>query len=238
VLAHELRTPLSAIFNSLEVMRQRQSDHAGAEWAQSLLERQARHMERLIGELLDASRIERGKIMLYKQTMDLIPAVVDAVETVSALIEERGHELDVILPPEAIYVEADPTRLQQIISNLLTNAAKYTEAHGAICVVVERNAREAVLRVRDNGAGLAPEIVPLLFEPFVQAKNGSQGGLGIGLHLVKGLVRLHGGSIAATSNGIGQGSEFIVRLPRADGCRSREPESGQIAELGCPALRT
>jgi len=213
VLAHELRTPLSAMLTSLEVWRRCGTDGLTAQRTRGVIERQARHMGRLIDELLDVCRIDRGKVQLCKERLHLAAAVVDAVDSVSALIEERGHNLEVALPPEALYVHADPTRLQQILVNLLTNAVKYTEPGGQIWLRVEKGMGEAVLRLRDTGIGIAPDILPSIFDPFAQEKNGSRGGLGIGLHLVQGLVRLHGGTITAVSPGSGQGSEFVVRLP-------------------------
>ena len=213
VLAHELRTPLSAILNSLEVLRRCGTDDPRAERTRGIVERQARHMGRLIDDLLDVSRIDRGKVQLCKKRLHLVAAVIDAVDSVGSLIEERRHHLEVLLPPEPLYLDADPMRLEQILVNLLTNAAKYTKPGGNIWLMVERGHGEAVLRVRDTGIGIAPDILPSIFDLFVQEKNGSQGGLGIGLHLVRGLVRLHGGTVTAASAGPGQGSEFVVRLP-------------------------
>jgi signal transduction histidine kinase len=213
VLAHELRTPLAAILASLEVLRRCGGGDATAERARGMVERQARHMGRLIDELLDLSRIDRGKVELCKKRLELLSVVVDAIESVRPLIEARRHDLEVVLPPQPLYLDADPLRLEQIIVNLLTNAAKYTEPGGNIWLTVERVHGKAVVRVRDTGIGIARDILPSIFDLFVQAKNGSQGGLGIGLHLVRGLVRLHGGSVTAASAGAGQGSEFIVRLP-------------------------
>jgi signal transduction histidine kinase len=233
VLAHELRTPLAAILNGLEVLRRCGSGGPIPERTRGVLERQARHMGRLINDLLDVSRIERGKVQLCKKRLDLVPTVVDAVEIVSPLIEERRHHLEVVLPPAPVYLNADPTRLKQIIVNLLTNAAKYSEAEGRICLVVQRRPGEAVLRVRDTGIGLAADSLPHIFELFGQAKDGSQGGLGIGLHLVRGLVRLHGGSVIASSAGPGQGSEFVVRMPLCEEPLRAEPADS--SELISPA---
>jgi signal transduction histidine kinase len=232
VLAHELRTPLAAIINSLEILRHSQGGDSRAEPLWGIVQRQAQHMARLIGELLDACRIDRGKTVLCKAKLDLVSAVSDAVEAVRPLIEERRHRLQIVLPPEPVYLEADRMRLEQIIVNLLTNAARYTEPGGHIRLVVERGPDVAVLRVRDTGIGIAPAKLSSIFELFVQEKRGSQGGLGIGLHVVAGLVRLHGGSVTALSAGPGQGSEFLVRLPLS-GERSEEraPDGTHVVSL-------
>jgi signal transduction histidine kinase len=215
VLAHELRTPLSAILASLEVLRREGAGGPIAERARAIAERQARLMERLIDDRLDASRIELGKVELCTKRLDLAAVMHNAVESVKALMEERGHHLEVVLPSQPLWVEADPMRLEQILLNLLTNAAKYTKPGGYIWLLAERANGSAVLRVRDTGIGIAPEILPRIFDLFVQEKNGGQGGLGIGLYLVNGLVRLHGGTVTAASAGPGRGSEFVVRLPLA-----------------------
>jgi len=235
VLAHELRTPLSAILSSLEVLRRRGADDPIAERTADIVERQARHMGRLIDDLLNVSRIDRGKVQLRKKRLNLVPAVVGAVESVGSLIEERRHELEVVLPPEPLYLYADPMRLEQILVNLLTNAAKYTEPEGHIWLVVERERGEVLLRVRDTGIGIAPDILHSIFDLFVQERNGSEGGLGIGLYLVRCLVRLHGGAITAASAGPGRGSEFVVRLPvwvepSQDECQSARDEQAVLSE--------
>jgi signal transduction histidine kinase len=234
ILAHELRTPLTAILASLEVLRRRSADGPTAERTRGIVERQARNMGRLIDDLLDVSRIDRGKVQLCKRPLDLVPAVVEAVESVSSLIEERHHHLEVVLPPEPLYVDADPMRLEQIVANLLTNAVRYTEPGGYIWLMVEHGHGEAVLRVRDTGIGIAPDILASIFELFVQEKNGSQGGLGVGLHLVRSLVRLHGGTVTAASAGPGKGSEFVVRLPlRAGPCQQEcqtEEDNAPVSE--------
>jgi signal transduction histidine kinase len=233
ILAHELRTPLSVILASLEVLRRRGADGPTAERTRDILERQAQHMLRLIDDLLDVYRIDRGKVQLCTTRFDLVPVVVAVVENVNPLMEQRRHYLDVVLPPEPLYLDADPMRLEQILVNLLTNAAKYTEPGGRIWLLVERGHSEVVLRVRDTGIGIAPDILSSIFDLFVQEKNGSQGGLGIGLHLVRGLVRLHGGTVTAASAGPGQGSEFVVHLPlRA----SQEPSGTRGALMPYHAL--
>jgi signal transduction histidine kinase len=213
LLAHELRTPLTAILTSLQILQRHRSDGPVAERTRAIVERQARHIGRLVDDLLDVFRVEQGKIQLRKQRLHLAAAVIDAVESVSSLIEKQHHSLEVVLPPEPLYLEADPMRLEQILVNLLTNAAKYTPPGGQIWLAVEHGQDEVVLRVWDTGIGIATDMLPSIFDLFVQEKTGSQGGLGIGLHLVRNLVRLHGGTVTASSAGPGQGSEFVVRLP-------------------------
>lgn len=230
VLAHELRTPLSAILSSLEVLRRCDADGPTVERTRNIALRQARYMGRLIDDLLDVACMDCGKIQLCKERLPLVAAVIDAVDSVSSLIEQRGHHLEVVLPPEPLYVHADPTRLQQILVNLLTNAVKYTEPEGQIWLVVEGGLDQAVVRVRDTGIGIAADMLPSIFDLFFQEKNGEQGGLGIGLHVVQSLVHLHGGTITAASAGPGQGTEFVVRLPF-----QREPWSGEGAAPLCPA---
>jgi CheY-like chemotaxis protein len=160
----------------------------------------------------------RGKIELRKERVELAAVVARAVETVQPHIEAQDHELTIDLPPESLLLEADPIRLAQVLGNLLTNAAKYTEAHGRIQLSAERSGNQAVLRVRDSGIGIAPKMLPRIFELFVQVDHAaarSQGGLGIGLTLVKNLIEMHGGSVQALSDGLGKGSEFSTRLPLA-----------------------
>jgi PAS domain S-box-containing protein len=219
-LAHELRNPLAPIRNAVELMRRAQGDAAVMEQARSMLERQVAQMVRLIDELLDISRITSGKLQLHKECVALAAAVQTALEVSQPLIDAQAHELSVTMPEESVDLDADPTRLAQIISNLLNNAAKYTHKGGHIWLTVERQGREAVICVRDNGIGIPAQHLPRLFQMFSQvapALERSQEGLGIGLALVRGLVELHGGTIAAHSGGAGLGSEFVVRLPVADG---------------------
>ena len=171
---------------------------------------------RLVDDLLDVSRVMRGKIELRRERVELATVVARAVETVQPLVDAQGHELSVRLPPESLPLDADPVRLAQVVGNLLTNAAKYTEPGGRIWLTAERDGDEAVLRVRDNGIGIAPDMLPRIFELFVQVDHAStkaQGGLGIGLTLVKNLVEMHNGTVEARSDGLGKGSEFVVRLP-------------------------
>jgi len=183
------------------------------------MERQVRHMVRLVDDLLDVSRITTGRLHLHKERVDLAEVLRTAVETAKPLIDAPGHELTVALPSQSILVAVDPTRLAQVFANLLNNAAKYTENGGHIWLTAERQGHEAVVSVRDTGIGIDAEHISRIFQMFSQvepALERSHGGLGIGLSLAKGLVELHGGTIEARSGGIGRGTEFIVRLPIVD----------------------
>ena len=180
------------------------------------MERQIHILVRLVDDLLDVSRVMQGKIELRKEVVELASVVARGVEIAQPLILAQGHELTVKLPDESLPINVDPVRLAQVFGNLLTNAAKYTEADGSIQLTAECTNGQVSLRIRDTGIGIAPDMLPHVFELFVQAERGStraQGGLGIGLTLVKHLVEMHGGSVAALSPGLGQGSEFVVRLP-------------------------
>ncbi|MCW7539229.1 PAS domain S-box protein [Aquabacterium sp. A7-Y] len=217
-LAHELRNPLAPLRNGLEILRLAASDPQAQERARIVMERQLAQMVRLIDDLLDVSRISRGKIKLRIARVELAAVVRDAVETSRPLIEAAGHTLNIELREEPLFVDADLTRLAQVFSNLLNNAAKYTEPGGTIALRVERRGEEARVSVSDNGVGIAAPMLPRLFEMFSQGDRSierSQGGLGIGLALVKRLVEMHGGQVAAASAGLGHGSEFSVQLPLA-----------------------
>ncbi len=217
-LAHELRNPLAPIRNSLQILKMPRVDAEMAERSREMMERQVHHLVRLVDDLLDVSRVMRGKIELRKERVELASVVARAVETVQPLMDAQRHDLSVRLPPDTIPLDADPVRLAQVVGNLLTNAAKYTEPGGRISVTAGREGGMAVLRVRDTGIGIAPDMLPKIFELFVQvdhAATRSQGGLGIGLTLVKNLVEMHNGTVEARSEGLGKGSEFVVRLPLA-----------------------
>jgi CheY-like chemotaxis protein/two-component sensor histidine kinase len=184
--------------------------------AREVMERQVEHAVRLVDDLLDVSRIMRGKVELRREPIELAGVVARAVETTQPAIDAQGHRLSVALPPEALWIDGDLVRLAQLVANLLDNAAKYTDRGGRISVSAAREGDAAVLRVRDDGVGIRPELLPHLFDMFFQAERrtrASRGGLGIGLSLVKGLAELHGGSVEARSDGPGAGSEFVVRLP-------------------------
>jgi two-component system CheB/CheR fusion protein len=216
MLAHELRNPLAPIRNAVELMRQVETNDPSFQPAREMVERQVKHLARLVDDLLDVSRINQGSIRLRKETVDLGAVVQRAVEATRPLIDGRGHELTIQLPTDPVRLEADPTRLEQVIANLLNNAAKYTMPGGHIRVQAAQEGNEAVVRVRDNGIGVPPDVLDRVFEPFVQSEGSlarSEGGLGIGLTLVRSLVEMHGGSVEAHSPGLGQGSEFVVRLP-------------------------
>ena len=216
MLAHELRNPLAPIRNAVELMRQVETVDPTFQPSREMVERQVKHLARLVDDLLDVSRITRGSIRLRKEIVDLGTIVERAVEGTRSLIESRAHELIVDLPKETIRLEADPTRLEQVISNLLNNAAKYTMPGGQIWVTAQPEPGEAVIKVRDTGIGVPPDVLERVFEPFVQSDGSlarSDGGLGVGLTLVRSLVEMHGGRVEAHSPGLGQGSEFVIRLP-------------------------
>jgi PAS domain S-box-containing protein len=224
-LAHELRNPLAPIRNSLQFLRLAGSDQAAAEHAADIIDRQVNHLVRLVDDLLEVSRITRGKIELRKEPVDLASIISSAIETSRPLIEAAGHRLDVRMPSEPVMLQADAVRVSQVISNLLNNAAKYTEAGGQIWLTAQMDRLEVVISVRDTGVGIPADMLPNVFEMFTQVDRSlsrSQGGLGIGLTLSRSLVQLHGGAIIACSPGAGRGSEFIVRLPRALAEQSHE----------------
>ncbi len=232
-LAHELRNPLAPLRNGLQVMKLAAGDAGAVEQARGMMERQLGQMVRLVDDLLDVSRITRGKLQLRRERVDLASAVRSAVETARPLIEASAHELAVRLPPEPVPLDGDPTRLAQVFSNLLTNAAKYTDKAGRIALTAVQDGGVVVVAVKDTGIGIPPEHLPKLFEIFSQVDSAlerSQGGLGIGLSLVKGLVEMHGGTVEARSDGPGRGSEFVVRLPVAGGSTAstaRQPGGGE-----------
>jgi len=229
MLAHELRNPLAPIVNGLELMRLKTPADPEFVWCRDVIGRQVSHMCRLIEDLLDVSRITQGKIKLQLEHVEVAAIVARAVETIKPLIDTHRHELTVELPDHPVLVDGDPTRLVQVVGNLLSNAAKYTQDGGHIRVTLTSDEGTAEIRVKDDGVGLAPEILPKLFELFSQFEptlNRSQGGLGIGLALVRRLAELHGGEAIAQSEGLGKGSEFIVRLPRlAADARPTTPNS-------------
>jgi signal transduction histidine kinase/DNA-binding response OmpR family regulator len=216
MLAHELRNPLAPIRNAVHLLQVQGPADAQLRKLLGMIDRQVQHLVRLVDDLLDLSRITRGKIRLQTEPIEAGAVVARAVETSRPLIEARKHQLQVSLPPEPLRVQADPVRLAQVLANLLNNAAKYTEEGGRIWMTVERRDSEAVFQVRDTGVGIPPEMLATVFDPFTQVERSldrSQGGLGIGLTLVRRLVELHGGTVEASSAGPNQGSEFVVRLP-------------------------
>jgi signal transduction histidine kinase/ActR/RegA family two-component response regulator len=216
MLGHELRNPLAPIMTALELLKLKGDDpRTGRE--RQIIERQARHLQRLVDDLMDVSRITRGKIQLDQETVDVHAVVLEAIEMVSPLLEQRRHRLHLDVERE-LPVDGDRTRLAQVVANLLSNAASYTEPGGNVWVCARRDGAWIELTVRDDGAGIAPEALPEVFEMFAQGPrlpDRSPGGLGIGLTLVRSLVALHGGEVCAASDGAGRGSEFTVRLPLA-----------------------
>jgi signal transduction histidine kinase len=216
LLAHELRNPLGAIRMALQMLEQVRDDPVMRERVERVLDRQTRRMGRLIEGVLDLARIGLGKVQLGKGPVDLARLVDGALEAVRHSFEERGHELDVVLPPGPIILDADPTRIEEVLTNLLDNAAKYTAPLGRIGLTAGPEGNDIVFRIWDSGIGIAPEMLPHVFDLFWQSPCAADhsGGLGIGLALVRQIVELHGGSISAFSAGPGQGSEFVVRLPR------------------------
>ncbi len=236
MLGHELRNPLAPMLSALHVMNMPGSGESEIQYAREVADRQVRHLARLVDDLLDVSRINNGKIELRKETVDLRDAVRQAVETSRPLVELRRHSLEVAIPDQIIALCADPARLAQVLANLLNNAAKYTEPGGQIRLTARVEDAMAVIRVRDNGIGIDPLLLPYVFDLFTQADRSldrSQGGLGIGLTLVRRLVELHGGSVGVHSAGAGQGSEFMVRFPlietpsEAISRPDPDPESGR-----------
>jgi signal transduction histidine kinase len=216
MLAHELRNPLAPIHNAVALMHRTKLTDPQLIWSRDIIGRQLAHLTRLVDDLLDVSRITRGKIKLNKEVLEIGPLVARTVETVQPLFEERGHTLSVDIQDGFLAVLGDPTRLTQALGNVLGNAAKYTERGGAVSLVAARSGAEVVIRVRDNGVGIPPELMPMIFKLFTQLDRTSgpaQSGLGIGLALVQRLVEMHGGSVTAHSDGPGRGSEFVIRLP-------------------------
>ncbi|HWM68466.1 MAG TPA: ATP-binding protein [Steroidobacteraceae bacterium] len=216
MLAHELRNPLAPIRNAAQILRAHSTGQPELEWARTVIERQTRHLVRLVDDLLDVSRMVRGKIVLKKASVELAELVQHAVDTSQPLIRSRRHQLHVSIPSESLTIEGDLTRLAQAFANLLNNAAKYTDEGGQIWLDVWVEEREVVLRVRDTGPGISGKLLPHVFDLFTQAErtlDRAQGGLGIGLTLVKLLVELHGGAVEARNADNGTGAEFIVRLP-------------------------
>ena len=215
-LAHELRNPLAPIRSGLQLLRVTPAGSESAQQAMGMMERQLHHLVRLLDDLMEVSRVTQGQVRLQKEVVDLADAVDAALEGSRPLIAAAAHQLEVELPGEPVRVLADPVRLAQVLSNLVNNAAKYTPDGGRISVSARRSGGRAVVEVRDNGIGIAPEMLPRVFEKFAQLPGAlarSHGGLGIGLSLARTLVELHGGTLEARSEGEGKGAEFVVSLP-------------------------
>jgi PAS domain S-box-containing protein len=226
MLSHELRNPLAPLMNAVQLLRQQHGTETPIQWkARSIIERQLGQLKHLVDDLLEVSRINSGRVRLRQARVGVSGIVEAALETARPLINERKHEITVSEPPEPIWLYADPARLEQVLVNLLTNAAKYTDEGGHIWLTVELEGASCVLRVRDTGVGISADLLPHIFDLFTQAERSmdrAQGGLGIGLSLVQRLVELHGGTVEAQSV-IGKGSEFIVRLPAVSGPGARRP---------------
>ncbi|MFL5292992.1 MAG: response regulator [Myxococcales bacterium] len=234
VLGHELRNPLAPILTALHIMRLRATDDA-TERERAVIERQVSHLSRLVDDLLDVSRATMGKIDLRRERVDVATAVARGVEMARPLIESKGHQLTVSVPVGALFVDGDVVRLAQVIGNLLHNAAKYTDPGGHIELAGAIDGADVTIRVHDDGQGIPADRLPAMFELFVQGDqppDRSQGGLGVGLALVRSLVQLHGGRIDARSEGPGCGSEFVIRLPAVPERQARRPERRAASPQG------
>ena len=215
MLGHELRNPLAPIANALQILRLQEHESQSGRQAREIIERQLTQLQLLVRDMLDLSRMATGKIRLHQERTAVRSFVEHAVETVRPLVDQRHHHLTLGLPPEPLFLLGDSARLEQLLVNLLTNAAKYTDDGGDIRLTVQQEGDTVVMRVCDTGVGIAPDLLPHIFDMFKQAEGSlhrSEGGLGIGLSLVRRLAELHGGRVEATSM-IGEGSEFVVRLP-------------------------
>jgi len=233
MLGHELRNPLSAVANAIQVIHEADSEAGTTEWALDILDRQSRNLTRIVDDLLDVARITRGRIELRLQTVDVGQVIGRAVETVRPLIEKKNHQLKLALATGGhLVVEGDPARLEQCIVNLLVNAAKYTPEGGRIAITERLVDGEAVISVRDNGIGIASHLLAHIFELFTQAHHSldrAEGGLGIGLNICRQLVELHGGAVTAHSDGLGLGAEFTIRIPAL-----LEPMTGRAPVIPAP----
>jgi len=216
MLGHELRNPLSGISSAARLLRHPALDQRGVTDNAEIIRRQVSHMEHLINDLLDVSRVTRGQVDIEKKPVDVVEVIHAAVEQLSALVEHRGHRLDLKLPAAPVWVLGDNTRLVQVVTNLLVNAARYTPPQGVLTLTLSASQSQAHLRVQDNGIGITAELAPHVFDLFMQAKrstDGVMGGLGLGLTLVKSIVEAHGGEVSVYSAGVGHGSTFSVSLP-------------------------
>jgi signal transduction histidine kinase/CheY-like chemotaxis protein len=218
MLGHELRNPLAPIQTALQLMRLR--DDRSAVRERTVIERQVTHLTRLVDDLLDVARIARGKVQLKRERLNVTDVIAKAVEIASPLIEQRRHTLDVQVPRRDLVVDGDPIRLAQAIANLLTNAAKYTEPGGRVTICAEQTGTEIAISIRDTGIGISADMLPHIFDLFIQERQSverAQGGLGLGLSIVRSLVAMHGGTVSVQSEGLNRGSEFVVRVPAASG---------------------
>jgi len=232
-LAHELRNPLAPIRNATEIMKMSDSDPARMAAARAHIERQTEHLVRLIDDLLDLSRITRGRLELQSETLDLVNILELALETTRPLLDRKHQQLRLHISGAPLEVHGDPTRLAQVLAILIDNSATYSGPESTIDVSLAADGPEAVLRVSDRGIGIAPELLPWVFDMFARpspAYVGARSGLGIGLTLVKRLVELHGGNVEAHSEGLNRGSTFTVRLPLAQGLTESAPGLSEPAE--------
>jgi signal transduction histidine kinase len=219
VFSHELRNSLSAIRSATQVLNIEPSTFLPAVKARAMIERQVDQMTRLVEDLLDVSRARSGQLHLRRELIDLRAVVVRAAQTIEFTMQQQNLDMTTSFPEAPIWLRADAARLEQVFVNLLTNAAKYTDAGGRVKLSVDRKKGEAIVRVSDSGIGIAPEVLPRVFDLFVQADSSSRrgnAGLGIGLALVRNLIERHGGLVTVASAGLGHGSEFMVRLPIAE----------------------
>ncbi len=240
LLGHELRNPLAVIHNVVQVLSLPDLSQADLLESRLMMEKQVGHLTRLVDDLLDVSRFTHGKIQLRKEKVELATAAQHTIECVRPLVDSLGHKLTVSLPAHPVHLEADSTRLEQILQNLLNNAIKYTEPGGNISLSVDESNGEAVIRVRDDGAGIPAAFLPKMFDLFTQAEGSldrTRGGLGIGLALVRKLVAMHGGSVEAHSEGPGRGSEFIVRLPSLPGVANQRSAPSTVLPQGGESVR-
>jgi len=230
LLAHELRNPLAPVMNAVNIMRTKETGDPDLLWCREVIERQAKQLTRLVDDLLDVSRITLGKIKLRPERVEVATVIAGAVEISRPLIEWHRHEFTVSMPEDSIAINGDAARLTQVVANLLNNAARYQNSGGRIELLVEQAGPEAVITVRDCGIGIPPHMLSEVFELFSQGERGldrSQGGLGIGLSLVKTVVEMHGGSVRAGSEGVDRGSEFVIRIP----CLGPEESNGRQVAL-------
>src|ERR1700716_501562 len=239
MLAHELRNPLAPILNAVQLMRMKPIADPQLSWSRDVIERQLSHLTRLVDDLLDVARITRGRINLSQEPTELAVLIARAVETVQPLIQARGHEFTSEIPAATLRINADPLRLTQAFGNVLSNAAKYTERGGRISLTVCRQGTDVEIRVRDTGVGIPAEQLPRIFDLFTQVRSDhSQSGLGIGLALVRRLLQMHGGTITAHSEGPGQGTEFLIRLPLLlETAHSANGEKSTTATDDAPPVR-
>lgn len=240
MLSHELRNPLAPIYTAVVLLRRPALSETQIAWAREVIGRQLQHLSRIVDDLLDISRLTQGRVTLRKAPLKLTTIIDQALETSRPALEARKHTLTLALPPKPVWLEGDLTRLVQVVSDLLDNAAKYTHEGGRISLTAGAEDEQAVISVSDNGIGIAPEFLPRVFDLFMQSErplDRATGGLGLGLSLVKRLAELHGGTVEAKSPGLGQGSTFTVRLPRLAAAPFLEAATSETAPRDEPSSR-